>query len=215
MRNPFWPLFDLVVRTPRLELRLPTDDELVELGRLAAAGIHAPEEMPFAHPWSRQSSPQLEGGVLQFHWRARGQWAPERWELPLGVWCEGVLVGTQALLADDFAVTRQASSGSWLGRAHQGRGIGREMRAAVVHLAFAGLGARLVRTEAFLDNAASLAVSRALGYVEDGYDDRVREGSAARLQRFRLERQRWEDTRRVDVVLEGLEPCLPMFGVPS
>ena len=26
-----WPLFDLRLRTPRLELRLPTDDDLLEL----------------------------------------------------------------------------------------------------------------------------------------------------------------------------------------
>ena len=42
------PLHALRVRTPRLELRLPTEAELVELYEVAAAGIHPPEEMPFA-----------------------------------------------------------------------------------------------------------------------------------------------------------------------
>ena len=28
MANSYWPLFDLRITTPRLELRLPTDDEL-------------------------------------------------------------------------------------------------------------------------------------------------------------------------------------------
>jgi hypothetical protein len=36
-----WPLFDLRVRTPNLELRLPTDDDLLELARVARAGIVA------------------------------------------------------------------------------------------------------------------------------------------------------------------------------
>jgi hypothetical protein len=30
-----WPLFDLRLRTPCLELRLPTDDDLLELMRVA------------------------------------------------------------------------------------------------------------------------------------------------------------------------------------
>ena len=34
MGHPFWPLFDLRVRTPTLELRLPTDDDLVAIARL-------------------------------------------------------------------------------------------------------------------------------------------------------------------------------------
>jgi hypothetical protein len=41
------PLFALRIRTPRLELRFPTEAELVELYGVAAAGIHPPEEMPF------------------------------------------------------------------------------------------------------------------------------------------------------------------------
>jgi len=32
----------------RLELRLPSDKELVELFRVAEGGIHPPDEMPFA-----------------------------------------------------------------------------------------------------------------------------------------------------------------------
>ena len=35
MTHPYWPLFDLVVRTPRLELRPPDDSMLVELARCA------------------------------------------------------------------------------------------------------------------------------------------------------------------------------------
>src|SRR5207249_2284686 len=36
------------LRTPRLELRVPTSDEVDELFEIARAGIHPPEEMPFA-----------------------------------------------------------------------------------------------------------------------------------------------------------------------
>ena len=42
MANPYWPLFDLRVTTPRLEIRLPTDDELYQLLEVADAGVHDP-----------------------------------------------------------------------------------------------------------------------------------------------------------------------------
>ncbi|HYU50364.1 MAG TPA: hypothetical protein VEO91_10615 [Candidatus Limnocylindria bacterium] len=40
MTHPLWPLFDLRLRTERLELRLPDDDELARLCAIARAGIH-------------------------------------------------------------------------------------------------------------------------------------------------------------------------------
>ena len=212
MPHPYWPLFDLRVRTPRLKLRLPTDEDLVGLARVAAAGVHAAAEMPFSTPWTLQPSPELERGVIQWHWRCRGDWTPARWHADLGVWWQGELVGAQGVLAADFAATRSVSTGSWLGRASQGKGIGKELRAAVLHLAFAGLGAAVARSGAFEDNPASVAVSRALGYFDDGDEEHVRRGVAARLLRFKLTRERWEATRRPDVEVEGLEPCLPLFG---
>ncbi len=47
-----WPLFGLAIRTGRLELRLPTEVELVDLMALARAGIHAPDSMPFGYAWT-------------------------------------------------------------------------------------------------------------------------------------------------------------------
>ena len=58
-----WPLFGLVIHTPRLELRLPTEVELVEMLELAKAGIHDADAMPFGFAWTDQPSPQLERGL--------------------------------------------------------------------------------------------------------------------------------------------------------
>ncbi len=44
-------LYGLRLRTPRVELRVPTHGELVELRDVAHAGIHPPEEMPFGVAW--------------------------------------------------------------------------------------------------------------------------------------------------------------------
>jgi RimJ/RimL family protein N-acetyltransferase len=214
--HPYWPFFDLRVRTPRVELRYPNDDDLVELAALAARGVHPPDFMPFTAPWTDVPSPEMERNALQWHWRTRADLTPDRWGLLFVTVEDGAIVGTQGLQAKDFAVTRTVSSGSWVGMAHQGQGIGKEMRAAVLHLAFAGLGAQTAFSGAYVDNAASISVSRALGYQEDGYDIVARRGEAARELRFRLERADWEThNRRDDIVIEGLELCLPLLGLGS
>lgn len=208
-----WPLFDLRIRTPRLELRLPTDDDLGALATLAAAGIHDPQHMPFSVPWTDQPSPALERGVLQWGWRRRAALTSERWTLPFVVVRDDQPVGVQDLSADSFAVLWQVGTGSWLGRAHQGHGIGREMRAAVLHLAFAELGAERALSGAFADNPASRAVSRALGYVENGRKLHVRRGEPAEIIELLLDRVTWEAHRRDDIAVSGLGPCLPLLGI--
>ncbi|TMC08320.1 MAG: GNAT family N-acetyltransferase [Chloroflexi bacterium] len=212
MPNPFWPFFDLRIRTPRLELRIPRDDELIEVAAVAAAGVHAEDFMPFTVPWTERPSPELERSLFQWHWRCRGECRPERWRLTFAVYERGRAIGAQDVHADDFANVRTVATGSWLGREHQGRGNGKEMRAAVLHLAFTGLGALLAQSSAFADNAASIGVSRAVGYVLDGEELMARRGGASRHLRFRLERDEWERRRRDDIVLEGVEPCLPLLG---
>ena len=82
MTHPAWPLFDLRLRTANLELRLPTDDDLVALIGGANAGIHPPEEMPFAVNWTDQPSPDFDRSFFQFHIGLRASWRPDDWSLP-------------------------------------------------------------------------------------------------------------------------------------
>jgi RimJ/RimL family protein N-acetyltransferase len=125
------------------------------------------------------------------------------------------MIGQQDLDADGFAVRRVVSTGSWLGRDHQGRGAGKEMRAAVLHLAFAELGAERAETAAFADNPASIRVTEALGYEPNGEAVQERTGKRARLLRYALTRERWAARRRDDIEVTGLDPCLPLLGVGS
>ncbi|WP_190113380.1 GNAT family N-acetyltransferase [Streptomyces cinnamoneus] len=215
MEPHYWPLYRLRITTPRLELRLPDLKVLDELAAVSAAGVHDPDEMPFAVPWT--DAPPEERGRSTFRYvlGTVAQWQPERWELCLAVLFEGRPVGQQDLRAVDFGVTGEADTGSWLGLAHQGRGIGTEMRAAVAHLAFAGLGARALLSAAATDNVRSLGVSRRIGYRPDGYETLAVRGRSRTFRRLRLDREAWEAHRRVPVEVTGLEPCLPLFGVPS
>jgi RimJ/RimL family protein N-acetyltransferase len=214
--HPVWPLFDLRLRTPRLELRLPADEELAELCAIARAGIHEADEMPFAVPWTDLPSPAFERGFAQYHWRMRAEWRPERWALELMTLHEGRPVGMQGLSAMDFAILRTVSTGSWLGRPWQARGFGKEMRAAVLALAFDGLSAHVALSEALEGNESSMGVSRALGYEANGVGRCAPRGVPVETRLFRLSRARW-DTRHatdacVPVEISGLEGCLDLFG---
>lgn len=124
---------------------------------------------------------------------------------------QGSVVGTQSLGAKDFAATRQVETGSWLGTRHQGKGLGTEMRAAVLMLALDHLGAVSARSSAFVDNPASLAVSRALGYRLDGTDRVLRRDVAALEQRVEVDGSR---LRRPDWALQvaGLDACRAALG---
>jgi len=213
MRN--WPLAGLRLRTPRLELRLPSLADLDELASLAAAGVHDPAVQPFAVPWTDVPPDQQARAVLQYHWRQWGAWSPGDWSLDLVVDFGGVIAGTQGVSVRDFDVLREVHTGSWLGQRYQRQGIGTEMRAAVLHLAFAGLHAEYACSGAFSDNAASLAVSRKLGYTPDGMDRQVLRGQPVTQQRLRLDRAGWQAHRRVAVEITGLAECLPDFGLPG
>jgi RimJ/RimL family protein N-acetyltransferase len=208
-----WPLFRLRLRTERMVLRLPTDDEIVELMVLAKAGIHRPGDMPFGIAWSALPSPAFERNFVQYHWACRGSWSAEHWELNLIADLGGVVIGTQSIGGDEFAVHRTVHTGSWLGREYQGRGLGTEMRAAVLGFAFDGLGARFAETTAFVDNTASNAVSRALGYEENGRTTLAPQGVARDAQRFRMTVDGWRARPRPPLAIEGLEDCLALFGV--
>jgi RimJ/RimL family protein N-acetyltransferase len=213
--DKWWPLAGLRLRTPRLELRPASDSDLAALADLAAAGVHDPAVQPFTFPWTDVAPDERGRSVLTYHWSTRAAWKPDSWSLDLAVVRDGTVVGTQGLSARDFAILREVSTGSWLGRDYHGQGIGTEMRAAVLHLAFAGLGAEYAISGAFSDNAASQRVSRKLGYADNGIERHVSRGRPATMQRFLLDRWAWEATHSVPVTVDGLEPCLPMFGLRS
>jgi RimJ/RimL family protein N-acetyltransferase len=211
MPDTQWPLFDLRVRTPRLEIRLPTDPDLYRLNELVDLGVHEQSAMPFTIPWTDTPTPRRHRESLRFWWSARADWSPESWNFTGAVFVDGTPVGVQDLMAKNFARLRTVETASWLGRQHQGQGLGKEMRAAILHLAFEGLGAIRAISGAFHDNGASLATSKSLGYTGNGDRLMLRRERPDRILDLKLDRVTW--TRRDDIEIEGLEACLEMFGV--
>jgi hypothetical protein len=64
------PLFGLLIETPRLQLRLPREDELPALAG-AARDIAGPDGPRLQMPWMYGGgSPGMERQLLQRHWGA-------------------------------------------------------------------------------------------------------------------------------------------------
>ncbi|MGQ0772962.1 MAG: GNAT family N-acetyltransferase [Pseudonocardiales bacterium] len=199
------------MRTPRLTLAPDDDEGLHELAALALRGVHPPDQMPFLQPWTDQPPEEMLRGTLQYHWGARSRLAPSDWCVNFLVRHQGRVIGAQSMSGKEFAITREVSTGSWLGVAFQRQGFGTEMRAAVLLLAFDHLGAATARSGAFTDNPASQRVSERLGYRTDGSRVHVRRGERTVEIRLALERQDFVRPQW-SLEVEGLDGCQKLLG---
>lgn len=198
-----WPASALRISAGDLELRWIDDDLAIELALLAGRGVHADDAMPFYTPWTRGTPQEVARSVLAYQWRTRAELSPQRLALELGVLVDGIPVGVQGLSGNDWSTLQSAETGSWLGREHQGNGVGTRMRALMLHFAFEALGAQSITSAAFTDNPASNAISQRTGYEPDGIAQRVREGTTATLNRYRMTRVRWMQMREANEQLLG------------
>ncbi|MHA7180995.1 GNAT family N-acetyltransferase [Arthrobacter sp. MDB2-24] len=163
-----WPLFGLVITTPRLVLTPVRDEHLPGLVDAVLAGVHDPAKMPFSIPWTDAPRDVLVTETARHQWRVRAGVTAADWTLNFAVLHEERVIGVQDLAARSFPVLRRVRSGSWLTRSFQGQGFGTEMRAAALQFAFDHLGATSATSEAADWNRASLGVSRRLGYLPNG-----------------------------------------------
>jgi RimJ/RimL family protein N-acetyltransferase len=209
-----WPLFGLAVRTPRLELRYADDGLLRALTSFHSSGVFLAGAEPFDGESSFYHQPPESGRrFLIGEWGARAKTSPDWWHLSFAVLVGGQPIGMQDITGADFPKLRTVNSFSWLGLEHQGHGLGKEMRAAVLHLAFEGLGALRAESDAFDDNVASQGVSRSLGYEPNGSLLAPRPSGPAPMSRFLLTWESWERRRRTDIAIDGLDACRALLGI--
>ncbi|WP_210603781.1 GNAT family N-acetyltransferase [Brevibacterium oceani] len=201
------------VKTPRLELVGAGDDMLAALAPLVRDGKVFAEPAPYDGPMSfYESDPTARVNKwLQSVWRGRGRFTPSEFRLAFAVLVDGEAVGMQDLIAEKFDTCATVLSFSWLSTDVRGRGLGTEMRSAILHLAFAGLGAREAASDAFVDNIGSNRVSEALGYEHNGVEWDIRRGEPGLIQRWRLTREAWETRRRDDIELSGVADFLELL----
>jgi RimJ/RimL family protein N-acetyltransferase len=212
MSHLYWPLFDLRLTTPDLALRTMTE---ADLPLLADALPDDVEQDPAAATYPGLVE-QVNRGVVvhQTYWRHFATWSPTAWRLNFVVSAGGEPIGVQELEGNDFLALRTVDTSSYLVAAARGAGLGRQMRRAVLALAFGPLDARAAVTSAWHDNHASLGVSRALGYRANGEQVHRRGDGVDTMVHLRLTRTDWLASNRSDkVTITGFEPCRPLFGL--
>jgi len=210
--EPVWPLFDLRLTCKNTHLRPVRESDLSELAQILPDDF---EHHPNSNFWpGLDLASNRRRLMFQGYWRNLGAWSVESWDLTFCVFYEGLLVGVQSLEAEQFTELRTVDSGSWLATSVRGIGIGTSMRTAVLGLAFDHLGAQEAITSARLDNAASLGVSRRIGYRDNGVSTGRSSSGPCLLQHMRLTRAQWQESSLGDSVLvTGLSGCALCFGL--
>ncbi|MGK5679622.1 GNAT family N-acetyltransferase [Actinoplanes sp. URMC 104] len=211
MSSTAWPLFDLRLRCHVAELRPVRESDLPLLASIQPDDY---ELDPRAEMLPGLSLARNRARLVhQDYWRAMGTWSPSSWALPFAVEVGGAVVGVQILEGENFPTLRTVDSASWLIPSVRGQGVGIAMRKAILGLAFDHLDALAAISSARLDNGASLGVSRHLGYTDNGLSLNDTGDGVIELQHLRLTRRQWQTAGHgSEVVVTGLEPCLPWFG---
>jgi hypothetical protein len=207
MKN--YPLLDVRVSTPVLELRSATDDLLDQLADVVRAGKTHADPPPYDDPMSfYETDPDLRVAKwLRAIWRRRGTVEPDAWRLYFVVMVDGRPVGEQTMTGVNF---------STLGNGHdlllavhrsarpwpRPRDAGSDPAPGVRRPRDKGSKQRR-----FVDNHSSDAISRGLGYEPNGSEWATRQGEPALLNRWRLTRDNWQQRRRTDIHLHSLNAC--------
>jgi len=210
-----WPPFGLKIACGPVTLSPVRDADLPELVALAHSGVHAPSAMPFCFPWTVGTRDEVRLRLLQYHWAQRAAMTPASWTLETTVRVNGEVVGCQGISTKDYLATRTGETGSWLGMKHHGRGLGTVMRQVLCAFMFDHLGAAEVTSAAFVDNPASLAVSRKVGYRENGVTRvKRREDELALSQGLVLTAETLNRAEH-ELIVEGAGPLRQFLGLAS
>jgi RimJ/RimL family protein N-acetyltransferase len=212
MAHRYWPLFDLRLASADLTLQTMTEADVAAVADLLPDDV---EQDPAATTFAVADDRTSRGIVAcQGYWEACGMWRPAAWRLNFVVRAAGQILGMQELEGNDFPLLRTVDSSSFLIPSARGRGYGKQMRAAVLALAFGPLGAEAAITSAWHDNQASLGVSRALGYRPNGEMLHARGDGVDVMVHMRLRRAAWlASGRGSGVQISGFEACRPFFGL--
>ena len=171
--------------------------------------------MPFYTPWTRGTPEERARSVLRWNWRSLGRVGPR--QVVVGRRHGGRRRGGRHPGHAGHGLRRLPHGRDRLvarAGAHQGQGIGKEMRAAMLHLASPASDAERANTGAFDDNAASLGVTRALGYRPNGERAHAVEGRRVRELLFALDRaDLGADPPRRHRPRRASRPPVPLFGL--
>lgn len=195
-----WPIFGLVLESPRLRLRAASARDIVAIGANSYYGGGPRRGAAF-------TAAELFARAVA---RSVADWEVENWNIVFAVWRDDEIVGLQELSAHDFPRVRVVETPAWVVSEHRGEGIGQEMRRAVLHLAFHELHAAAAHADPLIDNQPAIQVNRRLGYTP-----RLDRASPSDRLPMVLTQEAWRRASHLPVHVVRLGPCLPLFGIPS
>lgn len=207
-----YPQYRLIIKTPRLELKIPTELEILDLAKVAEEGIQIPDE-PHFQDESLYNKPAeiIKLNLVESIIHNIQDWDKDNWQLPLGVFYENKPIGMQTIYAKQFPIARGFGCGYWIGLKYQGKGFGTEILKAILAFGFDGLNAREAYLGAWADNSASIHIMEKIGFIPNGEYWLERDGKATKDKRMRLPKEHWN--KQNDVVFEGLDSCTELFGL--
>ena len=213
-----WPLRPIRIVTSDIELFVPDEDSLAAAALLTADGVYDPvnrfiPRSPVAG-WSGKPAHEAEVEFLRYYWASLADWRADRWNLICLARINSEIVGVQEIGAQSFAVTKTISTGSWIGRDYQGKGLGTAMRQAALHFAFEGIGADRADSSAWSTNSPSLSISKSMGYLENGTSIRAFEGKRQTQINLVLNASDWHNRAQSCQIFGLSEAALVMMGAP-
>lgn len=198
----------LLAQAGNVTLRQPDAAAVHTLARAVAGGLHLPDHLQYAlWPWYDDSDRCGSARRMSRDMYAAWDLSAPNPHLPFAIVVDGAVVGCQALqvVHGPYRYSRELQTSSWLIPGARGAGIGYAARQAVLQVAFRGLGAETVRSEAHVGNEASQAISVKCGYRTDGTLVRAENGRRVDLQRFVVDSDSWREPHDLTVTLSGQE----------
>lgn len=198
------PLYNIAIKTPRLELRVPRQNEIEKLAQILTNGIQKADEPHFMEDkLYGKSLEENTKGLQEFIDKGMNEWDKEDWHLPFAVFYEGKPIGLVTMFSHNFPITRGFGVSYWIGLSFQGKGLGTEAFQGVLSFGFDGLDAQEAYAGAYSDNIPSLHLMEKLGFVFNGEYWMARQGKAVKDRRMRLPRENWKNPTNINI--EGFE----------
>lgn len=204
---------DLKIVCENVTLKVPTLTQVVALAKIAYDGLF-PTGDDTIFEWYDPKDPVANArSVVAHQFQQWGSISVSNIKtMQFIILVDNQVVGVQSLCPrDDFLVTREISTGSWLAPNMRGKGFGTSARFAALAFGFEVLEALDMTSSALTTNEVSAAVANKCGYVPDGIQVESHRSVRKVLNRYRINRDQWLSTPRPPVYWEGHEDIAALF----
>ncbi len=210
-----WPPYALRLSSGDMELSPVREVDLPELAEIARGGVRRNGVQAFIVDWDSGSDEQIARNLAQYHWATRANFTVDDWTIEFTVRVGERIVGIQGVTGRRFPQTRTVSTGSWLARAEQGKGLGTRARGIMIDAFITHFDAERFETAYFDGNVASRRVSEKLGYSPNGDRRTIGQNGTTQIENKMVLFS--EDFRRHpgEVEVAGAETVRAFLGLPD